>query len=152
MGGQVISLPRKDWSDGCSETNYDSMQNGGITFIFINKETFFSCCAFFFSPSFIDLSTLAASDESKNALCYLKLKAECVWFRRQSGKVLWRWHATLSIWHVKTREEFVLSSRKVKRGSGLRRHETDRRQRTSADSSADPFLLNRWQNPARAHY
>lgn len=76
----------------------------------LTKRLSFPAMLFFFSPSFIDLSTLAASDESKNALCYLKLKAECVLFRRQSGKVLWWWHATLSIWHVKTGEEFVLSS------------------------------------------
>lgn len=36
----MISLLWKDCSDGCSETNCDSMQNGGITFIFINKESF----------------------------------------------------------------------------------------------------------------
>lgn len=83
MKGQVISLPRKDWSDGCSETNYDCMQNGGITFIFVNKETFFSRFAFFFPlrpSSFIDLSAVAAFDESKNALRYLKLKRNvCRW-------------------------------------------------------------------------
>lgn len=46
MGGQVISLPWKDLSDGFGETNCDSMQNGGITFIFINKETFSSSVPF----------------------------------------------------------------------------------------------------------
>lgn len=53
MEGQVISLPRMDWSDGCSETNYDCMQNGGITFIFVNKETFFSRYAFPLRPPFL---------------------------------------------------------------------------------------------------
>lgn len=77
----------------------------------LTKRLSFPAMLFFPSPSFIDLSTLAASDESKNALCYLKLKAECVWFRWQSGKVLWWQHATLSIWHVKTCEEFALLSR-----------------------------------------
>lgn len=89
----------------------------------LTKRLSFPAMLFFPSPSFIDLSTLAASDESKNALCYLKLKAECVWFRWQSGKVLWWQHATLSIWHVKTCEEFALLSREVKRGSWLRTHE-----------------------------
>ncbi len=46
-GGQVIFLPWKDLSDGCGETNCDSMQNGGITFIFINKETFSFSVTFF---------------------------------------------------------------------------------------------------------
>lgn len=95
----------------------------GLLLSSLTKRLSFPAMLFFSSPSFIDLSTLAASDESKNALCYLKLKAECVWFRRQSGEVLWWQHATLSIWHVKTCEEFVLSSRKVKRGSWLRTHE-----------------------------
>lgn len=40
-GGQVISLLWKVLSDGCAETNCVSMQNGGITFIFINKDFLF---------------------------------------------------------------------------------------------------------------
>lgn len=46
-GGQVISLLWKDLADGGGETNCNSMQNGGITFIFINKETFSFSFTFF---------------------------------------------------------------------------------------------------------
>lgn len=45
--GQVISLLWKDLSEACGGTNCDSMQNGGITFIFINKETFSFSVTFF---------------------------------------------------------------------------------------------------------
>lgn len=110
MKGQVISLPRKDWSDGCSETNYDCMQNGGITFIFVNKETFFSRFASpppFRPSSFIDLSAVAAFDESKNALRYLKLKRNVCRWGDGVGDV------------VKPNGRLVLSSRQVGRRSRL---------------------------------
>ena len=65
----MISLFWKNLSDGCGETNCDSMQNGAITFIFINKETFsFTVSSSFF---FLDLSTFADTDYSKDALCSL---------------------------------------------------------------------------------
>lgn len=67
MGGQVISLLWKDLSDGCGETNCDSMQNGGITFMFINKETF-SFSATFFSSNIWLLSQRLISTEM---LCVL---------------------------------------------------------------------------------
>lgn len=54
----MIFLFWEDLSDDCGETNFDSMQNGAITFIFINKETI-SFSLLFFSP--YDLSILAAS-------------------------------------------------------------------------------------------
>lgn len=106
MEGQVISLPRKDWSDGCSETNYDCMQNGGFTFIFINKETFFSRYAPPpHSSSFIDLSAVAAFDESKNALCCLKFKRSVCREGGRVGKV------------VKPNEKLVLTSSQIGRQS-----------------------------------
>lgn len=76
MEGQVISLPRKDWSDGCSETNYDCMQNGGITFIFVNKETFFSRYALPPPVLFYRLvyCLFAAFSMKALVLCYLKFK------------------------------------------------------------------------------
>lgn len=69
MGGQVISLLWKDLSDGCGETNCDSMQNGGITFMFINKETFSFSATFF--PNIWLLSQLLISTEM---LCSLELR------------------------------------------------------------------------------
>lgn len=57
--GQVILLLWKDHSDGCSETNCDCMQNGGITFISVNKETF----SFTYIPVFFyNLFTLSLLD------------------------------------------------------------------------------------------
>lgn len=52
MEGQVISLFWEDLSDDCGETNSDSMQNGAITFIFINKETISFSVSLFFSLLF----------------------------------------------------------------------------------------------------
>lgn len=53
----MICLFWKDLSDGYGETNCDSMQNGAITFIFINKESLSVFLLFLFG----DLSTLAAT-------------------------------------------------------------------------------------------
>lgn len=43
----MIFLFWEDLSDDCGETNFDSMQNGAITFIFINKETISFSLLFF---------------------------------------------------------------------------------------------------------
>lgn len=39
-GGQVISFSGRIFQMVCAETNCDSMQNGSITLMFINKEDF----------------------------------------------------------------------------------------------------------------
>lgn len=70
-GGQVISLHWKDLSHGCAETNCSSMQNGGITFIFVDKETFSYTDSFFLQ--FVRLFQLL-----------IKAKMICV---------LWNWEA-----------------------------------------------------------
>lgn len=48
--GQVIFLLCGDHSDGDAETNCECVQNGGIAFISINKETFYLQIFVFFSP------------------------------------------------------------------------------------------------------
>lgn len=56
--GQVISLLCGDHSDGGAETNCECVQNGGIAFISINKETFSFRILYFFS----DVSFFALCD------------------------------------------------------------------------------------------
>lgn len=94
--------------------------------------------------------------------CSLRWKQKCsVLFEIKSGMCLvqaTKWESVV----VATRNPFHLTCEDLWRVCSVEPRSqvrlltlntwTDRRQLTSADGSADLFLLKRWQNPDRAHY
>lgn len=115
MGGQVISLLWKDCSDGCSETNCDSMQNGGITFIFTNKETFSFSATFFKNFKKKKICLLLPPLIKAKMFCVLWNWEACGHFSQQSRKCGWykthfiRHKVLFEITNIVTLKSFYMS-------------------------------------------